>query len=172
MWITSRCKILAANKFRNAGQVCVAPTRFLVQEKVYRPVRREASPPTAKALKVGNGLDEGTQMGPLANAAASGHRRLIAATPCQKGAEMQTGGQPHRQQGLLLRADGHHQRAARCADHERGAVRPAGADGAVQGLRRSGSRKPTACPSASPAYAFTTLGQDGERGSPPRSRAA
>ena len=41
---TSASKMLAAGKFRNAGQVCVSPTRFLVQEKLYdafrRPVRQ------------------------------------------------------------------------------------------------------------------------------------
>lgn len=51
---------------RNAGQVCVAPTRFFVQDTVYDAfldgfARRSAS------LKVGNGLDAGVQMGPLAN---------------------------------------------------------------------------------------------------------
>lgn len=58
--------LLVAQKFRNAGQVCVAPTRFFVQDTVYDAfldgfARRSAS------LKVGNGLDAGVQMGPLAN---------------------------------------------------------------------------------------------------------
>jgi succinate-semialdehyde dehydrogenase/glutarate-semialdehyde dehydrogenase len=49
-------KILAANKFRNAGQVCVAPTRFLVHESVYEPfVERFVT--FAKNLKVGSGLE-------------------------------------------------------------------------------------------------------------------
>ena len=59
-------KILAANKFRNAGQVCVAPTRFLVQEKVYPTSSSSKFIDGAKNVKVGNGLDADTQMGPLA----------------------------------------------------------------------------------------------------------
>lgn len=84
-------KILSANKFRNAGQVCIAPTRFLVQEKLYDDfVGRFAA--AAKKLKVGDGLDPGTQMGPLA------HERRVTAMEgfitdaVQKGAELVTGG--------------------------------------------------------------------------------
>ena len=65
--VATAAKILVAAKYRNAGQVCVAPTRFLVQSDVYDGfVDRfvEAS----RALKVGNGLEEGVTMGPLANA--------------------------------------------------------------------------------------------------------
>ncbi|MBX8815120.1 NAD-dependent succinate-semialdehyde dehydrogenase [Ochrobactrum sp. MR31] len=59
-------KTLAMSKFRNAGQVCVSPTRFLVQENVYEQVVQSFTE-KAKAIKVGNGFDEGVQMGPLAN---------------------------------------------------------------------------------------------------------
>ena len=64
--------LLAFAKFRNAGQVCIAPTRMLVEAPVYedfvaRFVRQ------AKAIKVGNGLDETATMGPLA------HDRRVAA---------------------------------------------------------------------------------------------
>src|SRR5258708_21088116 len=55
--------ILGANKFRNAGQVCVAPTRFLVQEKVY-PEFVEKVIAYAKNVKVGNHLQADTPMGP------------------------------------------------------------------------------------------------------------
>ncbi len=62
----------AAGRFRNAGQVCVAPSRFLVQASVYdRFARRFAE--VASGLRVGDGLDPQTQMGPLAN-----ERRLRA----------------------------------------------------------------------------------------------
>src|SRR5499427_7837584 len=56
--------VLGANKFRNAGQVCVAPTRFLVHEKVY-PEFVERFTAYAKNMKVGNGLEPDTKMGPL-----------------------------------------------------------------------------------------------------------
>ena len=89
-------KLLASAKFRNAGQVCVSPTRLLVQETVYdRFVANFVA--AARALKVGHGVDAGVQMGPLAN-----QRRLIAmeafvADALEQGAKLATGG--HRMTG-------------------------------------------------------------------------
>ncbi|MBI2738103.1 MAG: NAD-dependent succinate-semialdehyde dehydrogenase [Rhodospirillales bacterium] len=84
--------VLGANKFRNAGQVCVAPTRFLVHEKVY-PEFVERFTAYAKNMKVGNGLEADTKMGPLV-----AERRLHAmdsfvSDAIAKGAKIQTGGQ-------------------------------------------------------------------------------
>ncbi len=59
-------KILAGSKYRNAGQVCVSPTRFLVQDSVKKSFV-EGLAEAASAIKVGNGLEEDTRMGPLAN---------------------------------------------------------------------------------------------------------
>ncbi|MGH7121181.1 MAG: NAD-dependent succinate-semialdehyde dehydrogenase [Acetobacteraceae bacterium] len=85
-------RLLSANKFRNAGQICTAPTRFIVQEKVYDNfVDRFVK--IARELKVGDGMDPSSQMGPLA------HDRRVAAMEgfisdaVQKGAEVLTGGQ-------------------------------------------------------------------------------
>jgi succinate-semialdehyde dehydrogenase / glutarate-semialdehyde dehydrogenase len=85
-------KTLAAAKFRNAGQVCVSPTRFLVQEALYEPFV-EKFVAAAKAVKVGDGLAEGTQMGPLVH-----ERRIpwvdgLMADARQKGGEVRTGGE-------------------------------------------------------------------------------
>lgn len=54
------------HKYRNAGQVCVSPTRFIVEESVFDAFR-DGFIRRAKAIKVGNGLEDGTQMGPMAN---------------------------------------------------------------------------------------------------------
>ena len=63
----------AATKFRNAGQVCVSPTRFLVAREVYDKFVAEFADQASK-LKVGDpGVDESVDMGPLA------HPRRIAA---------------------------------------------------------------------------------------------
>ena len=59
-------KAAGGAKFRNAGQVCISPTRFLVHEAV-REAFAAALAQRATNLKVGDGLAEGTQMGPLAN---------------------------------------------------------------------------------------------------------
>lgn len=57
---------IGAFKYRNAGQVCISPTRFYVQEPVYdRFLKRFTE--FANAIKVGDGLDPGVTMGPLAN---------------------------------------------------------------------------------------------------------
>jgi succinate-semialdehyde dehydrogenase/glutarate-semialdehyde dehydrogenase len=55
-----------ASKYRNSGQVCVSPTRFYVQDSIYE---KFAAGFAARAgqLKVGNGLDDGVRMGPLAH---------------------------------------------------------------------------------------------------------
>src|SRR3546814_640075 len=58
---------VVAQKFRNAGQVCVSPTRFYVQQGIYDAFVKGFAERTAK-VKIGSGLDPDTQMGPLANA--------------------------------------------------------------------------------------------------------
>ncbi|MCB5945098.1 NAD-dependent succinate-semialdehyde dehydrogenase [Acidocella sp. KAb 2-4] len=83
--------ILAANKFRNAGQVCVAPTRFIVQEGVYEPFL-EKFVAKCEALKVGNGLEAGTTMGPLANDRRVAAMEGLIADAVQKGGKVRTGG--------------------------------------------------------------------------------
>jgi succinate-semialdehyde dehydrogenase/glutarate-semialdehyde dehydrogenase len=84
-------KILAANKFRNAGQVCVAPTRFLVQEAVYENFVGQFVA-AARALKVGDGLEQGVTMGPLANPRRVAAMEGLIQDAVQKGAEIRTGG--------------------------------------------------------------------------------
>jgi succinate-semialdehyde dehydrogenase/glutarate-semialdehyde dehydrogenase len=84
-------RILAGAKFRNAGQVCVSPTRFLVQEAVYdRFVARFVD--HAKAVKVGDGLENGTTMGPLANARRITAMETFIGDAVKRGAEIRTGG--------------------------------------------------------------------------------
>lgn len=59
-------RVLATAKFRNAGQVCVSPTRILVQRKVLQAFTEKFVGLT-REIKVGNGLESGTTMGPVAN---------------------------------------------------------------------------------------------------------
>ncbi|MCE3272607.1 MAG: gabD [Ramlibacter sp.] len=84
-------KSAGAAKFRNAGQVCISPTRFLVHESVKNEFA-QAMAKYAQGLKVGDGLTDGTTMGPLANP-----RRLTAMAEfhddaVKKGAQVLTGG--------------------------------------------------------------------------------
>jgi succinate-semialdehyde dehydrogenase / glutarate-semialdehyde dehydrogenase len=58
--------MVVAQKFRNAGQVCVSPTRFFVQAAVYDAFV-EGFAARTKMITTGNGLDSATGMGPLAN---------------------------------------------------------------------------------------------------------
>lgn len=57
---------LANFKLRNAGQVCVAPSRFYVQRGAYNRFLKRFTD-VISSVRVGNGLDSTTQMGPLAN---------------------------------------------------------------------------------------------------------
>ena len=84
-------ELLALAKFRNAGQVCVSPTRFLVQEGVYDEVL-DAFTAAAKAVKVGSGSDPSTQMGPLANDRRIPALESLIQDAIDRGAELRTGG--------------------------------------------------------------------------------
>jgi succinate-semialdehyde dehydrogenase/glutarate-semialdehyde dehydrogenase len=84
-------KSVGGAKFRNAGQVCISPTRFLVHRSVERGFA-EALAQLARGIKLGDGLAQDTQMGPLANP-----RRLAAMAEFQqdavaRGATVLTGG--------------------------------------------------------------------------------
>ena len=59
--------ILVAHKFRNSGQVCVAPTRFHVQEGIYEAFAQGFAERTRR-MRIGDGLDSASNMGPMANA--------------------------------------------------------------------------------------------------------
>ncbi|MFL5255764.1 MAG: NAD-dependent succinate-semialdehyde dehydrogenase [Rhodopila sp.] len=84
-------KLVAAAKYRNAGQVCAAPTRLLVQENVYEQFV-DGFVAHTKALKVGNGLESGTTMGPLANTRRITAMETFIGDAQQKGATVRTGG--------------------------------------------------------------------------------
>ncbi|ANL27995.1 succinate-semialdehyde dehydrogenase (NADP(+)) protein [Rhizobium phaseoli] len=84
-------RLLAAAKFRNAGQVCVAPTRFLIQEPVFDKFL-DGLVKAAEAIKVGDGLSDGVTMGPLANARRVGAMEALTADAVMRGAKIATGG--------------------------------------------------------------------------------
>ncbi len=94
-------EIAAAGKFRNAGQVCISPTRFYVQENNYdRFVKRFAD--YAKGIKLGDGLADGTTMGPLANPRRLDAMEGFVADAKKRGAEILSGGGRHGNQGFFF----------------------------------------------------------------------
>jgi len=83
-----------ASKYRNAGQTCVCTNRFLVHEKVYRPFVAKLAA-RATLLKVGPGLEDGVQQGPLIDAAALDKVEAHVADALSKGARLEAGGHRH-----------------------------------------------------------------------------
>jgi succinate-semialdehyde dehydrogenase/glutarate-semialdehyde dehydrogenase len=83
--------MVVPQKFRNAGQVCVSPTRFYVQESIYDAFIKGFAERT-KRLKVGNGLDEGVKMGPLANTRRPDAVGALVEDAKAKGARVLAGG--------------------------------------------------------------------------------
>lgn len=83
--------LLAGMKYRNAGQVCVSPTRFFVQEKVYDKFVAKFTD-LARDIKVGDGFDPASKMGPLANPRRVNAMESILLDAQEKGAKAETGG--------------------------------------------------------------------------------
>ena len=85
-------KAAGAAKFRNAGQVCISPTRFLVHESIQNEFVQAFSA-YAQGLKVGDGLQAGMQMGPLANDRRLDAMLQLTQDAVAKGAKIATGGE-------------------------------------------------------------------------------
>ena len=87
----SAVKMASIGKFMNAGQVCIAPTRFLVQEGVYEEFVDQFVK-DAGSIKVGNGLEEDTRMGPLVHDRRPGAVGDMVDDAKKQGADVRLGG--------------------------------------------------------------------------------
>lgn len=88
-----RCvELMGGFKFRNAGQVCVAPTRFIVHEDVHDRFARTFEAYVDR-IKVGDGLDEASTMGPMANGRRIEAMEGFVADAREKGASVRSGGE-------------------------------------------------------------------------------
>lgn len=84
-------KIAVMGKFRNNGQVCIAPSRFFVHKDVEKKFT-EATVEYARALKLGNGLDAGVEIGPMFEKRALETTLDLVDDARKKGAKILTGG--------------------------------------------------------------------------------
>ena len=91
---------IAAYKYRNAGQVCISPTRFYVQEPVYSRFLARFTD-YAKSLKLGDGLEKGVGMGPLANARRIDAMDSFVNDAKARGGKIASGGQRRGNQGYF-----------------------------------------------------------------------
>ena len=94
-------KMVVGGKFRNAGQVCISPTRFFVQENKYPEFVEKFTAQTA-AMNVTNGLDEDADMGPLANPRRLDAMAGFVADAREHGADVRTGGERMGNQGYFF----------------------------------------------------------------------
>jgi succinate-semialdehyde dehydrogenase/glutarate-semialdehyde dehydrogenase len=93
-------KTTTGGKHFNAGQVCIAPTRFLVQDNVFDEFVDQFTA-AAKGMKLGDGLKEDTQMGPLAHDRRPQAVDAFVADAREKGADIRTGGHPTDDKGYF-----------------------------------------------------------------------
>jgi succinate-semialdehyde dehydrogenase/glutarate-semialdehyde dehydrogenase len=85
-------KIAVTGKFRNNGQVCIAPSRFYVHKDVSKKFT-EATVAFAKNLKMGNGLEPGIEVGPMFEKKAMQNTQALIDDARKCGANVLTGGQ-------------------------------------------------------------------------------
>ncbi|WP_174802017.1 NAD-dependent succinate-semialdehyde dehydrogenase [Martelella limonii] len=90
-----------ASKFRNAGQTCVCANRLYVQSGVYDAFAEKLAARVAK-LKVGNGMEDGTEIGPMIEKAAVEKVKDHIEDATSKGAEIKLGGKAHERGGLFF----------------------------------------------------------------------
>jgi succinate-semialdehyde dehydrogenase/glutarate-semialdehyde dehydrogenase len=96
--VAGAAKLMGAFKYRNAGQVCISPTRFFVHEKVYDDFVGKFID-IAKKTKVGDGMEPDTRMGPLANPRRINAMESFISDALEKGAKAEAGGKRIGNQG-------------------------------------------------------------------------
>jgi succinate-semialdehyde dehydrogenase / glutarate-semialdehyde dehydrogenase len=99
--IDGAAKALVAAKFRNAGQICISPTRFLVERPAFDRFV-DVFVETAKTIKVGLGLDPSTQMGPMVNSRRVEAMQRLTADAIAKGAKLRLGGRRMQREGYFF----------------------------------------------------------------------
>jgi len=90
-----------ASKFRNAGQVCISPNRLLVQDHIHDEFVDRLTE-KVEALKVGPGLEAGTEIGPMISERAFDKATGLVADAVRDGAAVRTGGSRHALGGTFL----------------------------------------------------------------------
>ncbi|MBE04389.1 MAG: NAD-dependent succinate-semialdehyde dehydrogenase [Gammaproteobacteria bacterium] len=98
--IENAINVTSGFKFRNAGQVCISPTRFYIHDNVYKKFL-EGFTERTKAIKVGNGLDDGIQMGPLIDSRRLPIMEDFVTDAKDHGAKVETGGHRIGNQGYF-----------------------------------------------------------------------
>lgn len=88
-------------KYRNAGQVCTSPTRFIVEDGAFERFRA-GFVERAQRIVVGDGMDPATRMGPMANARRPAAMAALVADAVAMGARLDTGGHRIDQQGFFF----------------------------------------------------------------------
>jgi succinate-semialdehyde dehydrogenase/glutarate-semialdehyde dehydrogenase len=99
--VDSAAKTLVGAKFRNAGQICISPTRFLVERPAFDRFV-DLFVESAKTIKVGLGQDPSTQMGPLVNARRVEAMQRLTADAIAKGAKLRLGGRRMQREGYFF----------------------------------------------------------------------
>jgi len=94
-------KMVVGGKFRNAGQVCISPTRFFVHENKYADFVTKFTA-AAAVMNVTNGLDADADMGPLANPRRLDAMAGFVADAREHGADVRTGGERMGNQGFFF----------------------------------------------------------------------
>lgn len=84
-------KAAVIGKFRNNGQVCISPSRFFIHKDLHKQFT-EVAVESAKALKLGNGLDPGVEIGPMFEKKAMEQTQALIDDARKKGAKLLTGG--------------------------------------------------------------------------------
>ncbi|MCH4248178.1 MAG: NAD-dependent succinate-semialdehyde dehydrogenase [Acinetobacter populi] len=99
--LDTAAKEIVAAKFRNAGQVCIAPTRFIIAREVYEQFTQKLVD-QIQQLKVANGLEEGTDIGPMIHARGFKNIQRLIEDAITKGAKLCFGGKALDGKGFFM----------------------------------------------------------------------
>lgn len=145
--------LAVAAKYRGAGQVCASPIRFLVHRAIY-PAFLEAFVAGARALKIGDGLEEGVQLGPLIAKRRVDEMSALVDDAVANGANLLLGGKPAARSGFFFEATVLEGAPAQCRVQQQEPFGPIALLDAFDDLDEAVARA-NSLPYGLAAYAFT-----------------